>query len=135
MRRARLWLSAFVLATLAVILAGCDVDVFGLDARPIVGDYKLLVWEGGKYSLIRDTRDGCGVLGGTIRRIGWNDRVILAEQETCDGEGARSGWMVVNVKTHAIEGPLEPGSIRARPELASLEVTPAETAWNRLKWF
>ena len=43
--------------------------------------------------------------------------------------------MVVNVKTHAIEGPLEPSSIRARPELASVEVTPAETAWNRLKWF
>jgi hypothetical protein len=105
MRRAHSWLYTIGVATLVVAVAGCDVDVFGLDARPVVGEYKLLVWEGGKYSLIRDTRDGCGVLGGTVSQIGWNDRVILAEQETCGGKGARSGWMVVNVKTHAIEGP------------------------------
>ncbi len=120
-------------AILYLTLAGCDVDLFGTDAHPVIGPYKLLVWEGGKYSLITDVRDGCGVLGGTVTRIGWNDRVILAEQETCGAWGARSGWMVVDVKTRAIEGPIDPATIAKRPDLpaAGIKVISAEVAWKK----
>jgi hypothetical protein len=51
-----------------VLLAGCDVDLFGTDARPVVGDYKLLVWELGKYTLVTDERNGYAVLNGHIER-------------------------------------------------------------------
>ena len=77
----------------SIMLAGWDVDLFGTDARPVVGGYKLLVWESGQYTLITGDRNECGVLNGTIERIAWSDSVILAEQTTCGGRNARpGGW-------------------------------------------
>jgi hypothetical protein len=122
------------LAVGIVMLAGCDVDLFGTDARPVVGGYKLLVWESGNYTLITDERNGCGVLNGNIERIAWSDSVILAEQTTCGGRNARSGWMVVDVKKHTIEGPIDPETIPKRADVAALKPIPPAEAWQKLPW-
>jgi hypothetical protein len=121
------------LLVLAVLTCDCDIDLFGLDERPVAGAYRLHVWEGGRYTLeTPGPRDGCGVLGGWVRRIGWSDQLILAEQETCGGKGARSGWVVVNVKAKSID-PIEEPAIAGRPELARIKVFDAETAFKQLK--
>jgi hypothetical protein len=125
-------------ATLALFLVSglslsCDIDLFGFDERTVAGPYSLHVWEGGDYTLeTTGPRDGCGVLGGRVRRIGWSSELILAEQETCGGRGARSGWVVVNFKTRSVE-PIEASAIRERPELSRIKVLDAETAWKQLK--
>ena len=119
----------------AIPLCACDIDLFGFDQRRLAGPFWLHVWEGGNFTLevAKEPEDGgCGVLGGRVRRIGWTEAVILAEQETCGGTGARSGWVVVTVKTKAIE-PVEASAIAARPELASIKVLEADEAWKRLK--
>src|SRR4030095_156845 len=114
---------ALAISVCAVVSTACDVDLFGNDFRRVAGPYRLYVWEGGKFALVTETTGeaGCGVLGGTVRQIGWNANVILADRETCGGRGARSGWMVVNVKTRAIEGPIDPVTIPSRSDLAGIK--------------
>jgi len=128
-------LIALAMAVCLITSAACDVDLFGNDFRHVIGPYRLYVWEGGKFALVTETTGeaGCGVLGGTVRQIGWNANVILAEQETCGARGARSGWMVVNVRTRAIEGPIDPTTIPTRSDLAGLKVVSADAAWKQLR--
>jgi hypothetical protein len=125
---------ALAMAVCLIGSAACDVDLFGTDAQPMVGPYKLMVWEGGKYSLVTDKRDSCGVLEGHVLRIGWNERVILAEQETCSAEKDRSGWMVIDLKTQKLEGPFDAATIRARPDLTGIDVKAADVVWKKLRW-
>lgn len=126
------------LAILIVWLASvcgsaCDVDLFGFDQRKLVGPYCLHVFEGGRYSVdTKESPDGCGVLGGRVLRIGWTDDFILAEQETCGGRGGRSGWVLLNVKSKAVEA-IEASAIQKRPELASIKVLEAKAAWESLR--
>ena len=112
--------------------SACDVDLFGVDQRELIGPYSLHVFEGGWYSLdTKESPDSCGVLGGRVLRVGWTSDFILAEQETCGGRGARSGWVVVNVKTQAVE-PIEASDIPNRPDVATIKVLEAEAAWESL---
>jgi hypothetical protein len=41
--------------------------------------------------------------------------------------------MVVNVKSRAIEGPIDPATIPSRPDVSRLEVIAADAAWKSLK--
>jgi hypothetical protein len=41
--------------------------------------------------------------------------------------------MVVNVKTRAIEGPIDPVTIPSRSDLAGIEVVSADAAWEKLR--
>src|SRR5439155_18401200 len=87
-------LSTVAIIAVTVVCAACDIDLFGNDRRSVVGPYGLFVGEGKYYLVLDKFENGCGILGGSVRQIGWNDRIILVEQETCGGNGARSGWMV-----------------------------------------
>lgn len=120
------------LLVLGLCAAACDIDLFGTDEQPMVGPYSLTVWEGGTYSLTKDKRDYCGVLNGHVLRIGWNDRVILAERESCRDEKSR-GWMVVDLKTHKIEGPLDTATVKSRPELDGIKIRAADVVWKSLR--
>ena len=123
------------LILIPLLLCACDVDLFGFDQRRLVGPYWLHVWEGGLFTLetAKEPKDGgCGVLGGRVRRLGWTDTVILAEQQTCGGTGARSGWVVVTLKSQAIEA-VDEAEIRARPELAGIKVLAIDEVWKQLK--
>lgn len=121
----------------ALCLIACDVDLFGTDAQPITGPYKLEVIEGGHYLLVtsRKVLENCGVIEGDVLRIGWNDRVILFERGSwCSSDKSRPGWMIVDVKTQRIEGPFDLAVIQQRPDLAAIEIKTAEAAWKNLRW-
>ena len=50
------------------------------------------------------------------------------------GQERSSGWMVVDVKKHTIEGPIDPEAIPKRADVAALKpISPAE-AWQKLPW-
>jgi hypothetical protein len=126
------WIRMTVVASLTLALSACDIDPFGFDAKIVVEPYRLLVCEGGKYQLIAESREH-EVLGCFVRRLGWNDRVILADLEDCGGPAGRSGWMVIHVKTKTIEGPIDPAQVATRPDLAGLKIVDADAAWRTLK--
>jgi len=118
---------------LVFLQAACDIDLFGNDRRAIVGPYGLFLGEG-KFYLILDKWDNkqpCGILEGSVTELGWNDEVILANQQTCSGKP--SGWMVVHVKTGMIDPPINSVRLQKRPDLSRIQVMPAGTAWDRLK--
>jgi hypothetical protein len=75
---------------LALLIPGCigALDIF-VPSKPLVGDFRL---EPGR------------VLAGTIERIGWNDKYIVAWRSAMSGD-VQSGWMIIDVKTGASEGP------------------------------
>ena len=134
MSTSRRILAGIAVIALVATLAACDIDLFGNDRRSIVGPYGLFVVEGGKYYLVLDKfQDGCGILGGSVRQIGWSDQVILVDQETCGGRGASSGWVVVNVKTRKIDGPIDQSAIKARSDLSAIQVMTANSAWEKLR--
>jgi len=121
------------LLVLGLFSAACDIDLFGTDEQPMVGPFSLMVWDGGSISLITNKRDSCGVLNGTVSQIGWNDRLILAEREKPCFANETRGWMVVDLKTHKIEGPFETAVIKSRPELAGIQLRPAYVVWKSLR--
>ena len=126
-------LSRIVILVVIVTVPACDIDLFGNDRRSVVGPYGLFVGEGTYYLVLDKFEPPCGILGGSVQQIGWNDRVILVQQKTCGGRGGRSGWVVVNVKTGAVEGPIDPSIISTRSELAGIKVLAADTAWKKLR--
>jgi hypothetical protein len=128
-----------VVVALVMAVAACDIDPFGFDRRTIVGPYGLFVGEG-KFYLILDKWENnrpCGILDGSVTELGWNDQVILVNQETRSCGGKPSGWMVINVKTGLIEPPVDSATLHAkfqtRPDLSRIQVMSARAAWDRLK--
>ena len=99
-----------------------------------MGSYTLMQWEGGVPYYINDTeRDlqGGFVLEGTVQRIGWNERTILAQRKATVG-GDIDGWMVLDVGSGRMEGPLSDAHVAAREDLREIEVVDPATAWERL---
>jgi hypothetical protein len=116
-----------------VALVACDIDLFGNDRRTIAGPYGLFVGET-KFYLILDKWENnrpCGILEGSVTELGWNDQVILANQETCSGKP--SGWMVIHLKTEVIDPPIDSAKLKRRHDLSRIQVMPVRAAWNRLK--
>ena len=137
-------LCVVVAAVVAVSVCGigaCTGIVIGIsyDRRTIVGPYGLVVGDG-KFYLILDqweSNQPCGILDGAVTELGWNDQVIVVNQETGSCGGKPSGWMIINVKTGLIEPPVDSARLHAkfqtRPELSQIQVMPVRAAWDRLK--
>src|SRR4029450_3817366 len=113
-------LPTIALLAFAISIAACDVDLFGNDRRSIVGPYGLFVGEGSYWVVLDGPSSNREVLGGTVRQIGWNEKVILFEQETCGGVCPLSGWLVVHVSGRTVEGPIDAVTIKARSDLADI---------------
>ena len=85
-------------AALLFILSGCDQDPFHQRERVILTGYQLEQSEDSRlFYLVREGAkdNGGGVLDGTLKRIGWNGRYILAERKATFG-GDKDGWMIVD---------------------------------------
>ena len=118
-------------AVLLVTFMGCG------DTKSLPGNYRLERWEDGKtYYLLgppNQTGDvgGGGLIGGLVDRMAWDGEIICAERYATF-RGDPDGWMIVDIKSGKISGPvskLEFDAVRIRRRL---EVKEASVAWDEL---
>ena len=105
--------------------------------KDLPGGYHLVLFESSSYYIDRGGVRHGGVLGGTISQLGWTDRYIVAWRNVWlwhkVGDGV--GWMIIDVTSGAIEGPLSPEEFEAhrrKKGLRDIQIYPAEDAWKRL---
>ncbi len=126
-------LSAVTLIAFCVVSAACDVDLFGSNRRTIVGPYGLYNGEETYVVVLDEPNANRDSLGGQVRYIGWNNEVILFQQETWCGDGCPgSGWLVIHVSERKVEGPIDPATIKTRRDLVGIKVMQVEAAWKKL---
>ena len=110
----------------------CDQDPFGFSERRVAGDYRLNQFESGHYYLVGGPQpdNGGGAIDGTVLRLGWDARYIVVQRQAL--AGGDTAWMVVDVARRMVTGPFTERELRARPELARLQVVRADSAWRKL---
>jgi hypothetical protein len=116
------------LASVAALLclAGCDVDVFGVQQKKIAPGYRLYV---------DDTDHGFAIFepsassGPGIARIGWRAPYILADVR----DGSRH-WQVFDTVTRTSRF-LSDSELQADLRLRDIPLTSADAAWKRLSHF
>jgi hypothetical protein len=116
------------LASVAALLcvAGCDVDVFGVQQKKIARGYRLYV---------DDTDHGFAIFepgtssGPSIAQIGWRAPYIIAD--VCDGS---RHWRVFDTTTRNSRF-LSDSELQADSQLRDIPLTSADAAWKRLSHF
>ncbi len=78
-----------------------------------------------------DPAGGGGVLEGTVERIGWTRERIVARRHS-NFRGDPDGWMIVDVRCQTVAGPLSDSAFSASPDLSSIPIFSADSAWRRL---
>ncbi|MEI8045359.1 MAG: hypothetical protein WCL11_28370 [Verrucomicrobiota bacterium] len=124
----------FTLICMAVLLAGCFPG--GGTQRKIAGDFSLEQWEDGTtYYLHRrghaDSSEGGSIIGGTVLRIGWSNRYIVAQRHSIY-RGDPDGWMIIDVQTGDISGPFTDAQLQARDDVRGIVTHPVAEAWRSL---
>ena len=104
--------------------------------RTVAGAFQLEQWEDRKtYYLhksgLDDSSMGGSVIGGTVLRIGWNSRFIVAERYSFY-RGDPDGWMIIDVVSGAFSGPFLEAEFRARPEAQGIQIYEVSEAWKKL---
>ena len=106
-------------------------------AKDLPGGYRLVIFESSSYYIDRGGGGHGGVLGGSISQLGWTDRYIVAWRESWwwhkVGDGV--GWMIIDVASGTIEGPLSPEEFetrRRKKALHDIQIYTADEAWKRL---
>jgi hypothetical protein len=122
-------------AFLSVAMLGCDQDPLQLACRPVEGPYCLERFEDERYYL-RDRRLSYGlgkggVLGGPALRLTRSPGVILAQRQAI--VGGEVAWVLVNVQSDTIIGPLTQADVDARSALPrAAEAVPSAVFWEQL---
>jgi len=98
--------------------------------QSLPGGYYLEGWQSGRdYTLggPQYSADAGGVLAGSVERIGWNDSYIVAWRTPMLANEA-TGWMVVDVRTGALRGPMSDAALEilqaAEPRLKGIVLKP-----------
>ena len=84
-------------------------------------------------SHLSDGRTGprTGAIEGTVDRIGWSERYIAVKRRSLF-RGDPDGWMIIDLKSKVIVGPLSDEDFGDRSQSKDIETfTPAE-AWEKL---
>lgn len=120
-------------AASALLLAGCNLDLF-CDCKALPGGYSLERWEDGVTFYLDapgERKDGGGAIDGTVLEMGWNDTLIAAKRHAMfRGDG--DGWMVIDIASGSIRGPITDAEFADIARRAKLTVLPARQAWERL---
>jgi hypothetical protein len=122
-----------LIAALGMVV-GCDQDPLGTSRRTILGDYQLKLWEDGStYLLVDGSKSGTGweVAGGSIIRVGWDQRRILVERHSTSIGGV-DGFIVVDVAARTVSGPLSSSELAKNVDLAKIKLMPPAEAWKLL---
>jgi hypothetical protein len=123
-----------MLFCVAASLAGCFPG--NGKQRTVAGDFRLHQWEDGMTFYLHkrghdDSNEGGSIIGGTVVRIGWTSRYILAQRHSIF-RGDPDGWMIIDVQTGSITGPFTDAELQARPEARGITTYPVTDAWRRL---
>jgi len=115
---------------LPTLLAGCGNE------RTVLGNFRLELWEDGQTYYLHqkgqaDDSLGGSIIGGTVLRLGWGRRFILAERHSIS-RGDPDGWMIIDTQTRTITGPLAEAELRSRPEAQGIQILKVEEAWQKL---
>jgi hypothetical protein len=112
---------AWALLAAFTCLAGCDVDVFGLDWKRIGGGYSLVLTEQDDACALIAPHDSGGPV---VREIGWRQPLILSRYEDT--------WDVLDTSTSG-HTKISEEQRQSDPAYRDIPVHPARTAWARLK--
>jgi len=117
------------LAMLALLVTACD------STKSLPGGYELEKWEDGTTFYLNTpgntTKNGAGAIDGTVQHIAWNKEIIAAER-CATFRGDPDGWMIINVKTKEITGPLSAAQFSELRSKANLQIKTAAEAWSGL---
>lgn len=124
------WFLSIVLLSIVIASAGCGQQ------RKVAGAYRLEQWEDGKTYYLHqrghdDSSEGGSVIGGTVIRIGWSSRYILADRLSIY-RGDPDGWMIIDVQAGTMSGPFTEKDFLARPEAQGVKIYKADEAWKSL---
>jgi len=117
--------------SLLVSIIGCSVT------KSLPGNYKLERWEDGKtYYLLGPPKlfeddSGGGLIEGVLVRIAWDDEVIAAERYA-NFRGDRDGWMIIDIESGKISGPVSNPEFDKIRMKHHLEIKDAREAWKEL---
>ena len=117
--------------SLLVAIIGCS------DTKSLPGNYKLERWEDDKtYYLLGPQKlfaghSGGGAIEGVLVRIAWDGELIAAERHAIF-RGDPDGWMIVDIKSGKISGPVSNPEFDAIRIKHHLQVKEARAAWEEL---
>ncbi|MGG7604378.1 hypothetical protein [Massilia sp. BKSP1R2A-1] len=117
--------------SLLVAVIGCS------DTKSLPGNYKLERWEDGKSyylhgpSKLFEGQSGGGVIDGVLVRIAW-DREVIAAERYAIFRGDPDGWMIIDIKSGKISGPVSNPEFDAIRIKRHLKVKEAREAWEEL---
>jgi hypothetical protein len=115
-RAGLLWLLAC-----SALLASCDVDLFGLDAKRIAAGWKLVQTERG-FVLNPPHKNG----GGYVDRIGWRKPFIIS------GGESSSSWDVIDTSA-GTQSSITDEQRRTDQLYRHIPIRHADDAWTQLK--
>lgn len=105
------------------------------NTKSLPGNYKLERWEDNKtyYLLGPSPQDGKGggLIDGAVLRLAWNDEVIGVERFSTF-RGDPDGWMVIDIKSGKISGPISKTEFDILSAKYHLQVKEVGQAWNEL---
>jgi len=117
---------------LACLLASCSNHLF-CDCKSLPGGYTLERSEDGVTFYLNAPRgpsDGGGAIDGTVEEIGWSDELIAAKRHA-NFRGDGDGWMLIDVHTQAIRGPMADSEFTKLAKQLNLRALPIDQAWLR----
>ena len=108
---------------LSLALVGCDVDLFGMDAKHIAGPYNLTLTDGPDHCAIQLKHD---FITPNLEKIGWQKPLILARAYDS------TTWDVIDIDS---EQRFQISDIerQSNPRYKAIDVRPAVVAWKSLK--
>lgn len=91
--------------------------------RSEFGDFKL----GGPG---KPAADGGGYVEGTVDSLGWSETHLLVWRSQPTFGGDPPGWMIVDIPTGQVSGPMSAESRGRNPELSRIPVRSASAVWH-----
>lgn len=119
---------------LALAITGCigAGDMFAPE-RSLVGPYTLFRTESGFFKLGgpgKPAGDAGGYVDGTVDSLGWSGSRLIAWRGRPTYGGDRAGWMVVDVTSGSVTGPLSSAARLQDSSLAAIPVRSANLVWK-----
>ena len=120
-----------LVAFLLVTVMGCS------DTKSLPGNYKLERWEDGQtYYLLGPSKQsenikGGGLVDGVVVRMAWDGEIIGAERNATF-RGDPDGWMIIDIKSGKISGPVSRAEFDAIRIKRHLDVKEARVVWEEL---
>ena len=110
-----------LLVIVALSVSGCDVDLFGSDAKRITRGYFLSLTDGPDHCALKTDRD---FVTPELELIGWRKPLILCKT-------ADKAWLVVATDT-GLRTPISDAERQQNSLYSAIEVQPAIEAWRSL---